>query len=172
MQSDKNVLIVVAPKDFRDEEFEGPRRILEEAGIGVKVASSMTGECYGVDGLTVEADLDFAGVVSTDLDAIIFIGGPGVQQLLADDAVINLAKQFYAEGKLVCAICWAPVILANAGLLQGKKVTAWSGAKDDITSKGALLSGDIVVVDGNIVTAIGPEAADEFGQKIANILMG
>ena len=172
MQSDKNVLIVVAQKDFRDEEFAEPKRILEEAGVGVKVASSTAGECYGVNGLSVEADLDFFGVVSTDLDAIIFVGGPGVQHILGDEAVLNLAKQFYAEGKLVCAICWASVILANAGLLKGKRATAWSGAKEDIVSKGALFSDDIVVVDGNIVTANGPEAADEFGQAIANILMG
>jgi len=172
MQSEKNVVIVVAQKDFRDEEFAEPRRILEEAGIGVKVASSTTGECFGINGLSVEAELDLSGVVSTDLDGIIFAGGPGVQQFFGDDTVSNLAREFNADGKLVCAICWASVILADAGLLQGKKATAWAGAKADVISKGALWSDDIVVVDGNIVTANGPEAADEFAQAIANILMG
>ena len=172
MQSDKNVLFVIAQKDFRDEEYEDSRKVIEEAGIGIKVASSTAGECYGINGLVIQADIDFSQAETNDFDGVVFVGGPGVQQYFADETVLGLAKQFALEGKLICAICWAPVILANAGLLKGKKVTAWSGAKDDLMKAGAIFSPQMVMVDGNIVTADGPGSAAEFGQKIADILIG
>lgn len=172
MQSDKNVVMIVAQKDFRDEEFEIPKRILEDAGIGVKIASSQAGECFGINGTVASAEMDLSQISPNDFDGILFVGGPGVQSTFNDESILRLATQFAGDNKILAAICWATVILANAGLIKGKNVTTWSGAKADIEKAGGIYHDQPVVVDGNIITADGPTSAEEFGLAISNVLMG
>ncbi|MEM2674590.1 MAG: DJ-1/PfpI family protein, partial [Candidatus Hadarchaeales archaeon] len=84
---------------------------------------------------------------------------------------LSLAKEAAELGKKVCAICIAPVILANAGLLENRKATVWDGEfRRMLEEKGAKYVNKSVVVDGNIITANGPGAASEFGRTIAKEL--
>lgn len=170
MDLDKSILIVLANKDFRDEEYNTPRQAFDENGLSVKIAAADPDDCTGIGGTVVSPDFTFDEINSNEFDAILFVGGIGVESLFANDLALDLARQFNAEGKIVAAICWAPVILANAGLLKGKKATAWTGAQKDLAAKGAVYTGEVVCVDGNIVTASGPEAAEEFALKILNLL--
>lgn len=170
MGSDNQILFVLANHDFRDEEYKEPERILTEAGAECKIAALVSGECVGVAGTLVTADYELGEVNPEEFLAVIFVGGTGVENYLKDELVHSLAKSFFSADKLVCAICWAPVILANAGILRGKKATVWAGAKEDLEIGGACFTGEAVTSDGNIITANGPEAAEAFGQEIAKRL--
>jgi protease I len=81
-----------------------------------------------------------------------------------------LVKEANRAGKVVSAICLAPVTLANAGLLEGKRATAYPSAESFLKWKGAIYTGNAVEVEGNIVTANGPEAAEEFAQAVAGMV--
>ena len=168
--SPKIILMVVAPKDFRDEEYLEPRKIFEGAGIGVKVASKGVTTAMGKFGAVVPVDLDLGEVRVEDYDAVVFIGGPGSAVYFDDQQALSLAKTAYESGKIVGAICIAPSILANAGILSGKKATAFSSELDNLNNRGAQNTGEPVVVDGKIITASGPEAAVEFGKKLVEVL--
>lgn len=170
MENEKNVLIVLANHDFNDEEYETTKSVLEGNGITVRVASLEGGECYGTANTDVESNFMISEVNSDDFDAVVFIGGSGVELYFDEDSVLNLASDFSSSGKLVCAICWAPVILAKAGLLKHKKATVWAGAVKDFDMVDAVYTGQAVTEDGNIITANGPMAAKEFGEAIASKL--
>jgi len=164
------ILMIVAPENFRDEEYQKPREILEQAGAEIVVASKGTVEAKGLLGVQVKVDKDISQVSVDDYQAIVFIGGPGSSIYFDDQTALNLAKSADEKGKIVGAICIAPSILANAGILSGKKATAFSSEKDNLVAKGAQFTSESVTTDGKIVTGNGPEAAEEFGKKLVEIL--
>lgn len=168
--SGKKVLMVIAPKDFRDAEYVEPREAIEASGAEVKTASIQGGVAVGAEGTKVQIDLTVSQANVEDYDAVAFIGGPGMVEIISDDSLQVLAKKFYDAGKLTAAICVAPAILAKAGILNGRQATAWSGAKGDLEAGGASYTGGAVAVDGKIITASGPAAAREFGEKIVEAL--
>lgn len=164
------ILMVVAPKNYREKEYLVTRRVLEEANHFVETASKVTGEIIGFEGHILNPDHKIVDVEPEGFDAIVFIGGQGMNEYLADEEFTHQAKRFFELGKLTTAICIAPAVLANAGILNGKKATSWSGVKDLLVSKGAIYTGAEVEMDGNIITAIGPDASEEFGLKICECL--
>jgi protease I len=167
-----NVVFIVAQNGFRDEELFEPKDILESKGFKCDVASKTTEvEAIGKLGLQVKPDVSLDFVTVDNYDAFVFVGGPGAAEYFKDKTVLRLAKKANMVRKVVAAICIAPVILANAGVLEGKRATVYNGAYlKMLESKGAVYVNEPVVVDGNIVTANGPEAAMEFGDKIASLL--
>jgi protease I len=98
---------------------------------------------------------------------VVFVGGSGSKQYFEDPEALEIAKKAYEKGKIVAAICIAPVILANAGILKGKKATVHHGNEQELEKKGANYINQNVVKDGKIITACGPSAAREFGNTIA-----
>jgi len=169
---DKKVIIVIASDNFRDEEFSNTQKVLHEHGIKTVIASSKLSESNGVRGLVrVKPDILINKVNINDYDAIAFIGGIGAKEYFNDPVAHKLAKDAYAKGKIVSAICIAPVILANAGLLKNKQFNVWPSEVKTIESKGGIFSSKPVVIDGNIITAQDVDAATEFGTKIAEKLM-
>jgi len=168
------VLFIVAEKNFRDEELLNTKEVLEKAGIKAEIASKTSGIKTGSLGAKVLA-VSFSEVYIEKYRAVIFVGGQGSQQYFDDTEALEIAKKAGEIGKIVAAICIAPVILANAGILEGKKATVWSSASDKtyihaIEGKGAAFSEDAVVQDGSIITANGPAAARAFGEKIVKAL--
>lgn len=166
----KKVLMVIAPKNFRDAEYTKPKSVIESSGAEVKVTSIQGGTSIGAEGTTVQIDLTVSEVKIEDYDAVAFIGGPGMAEITNDESMQILAKKFYDAGKLTTAICVAPAILAKARILSSKRATAWSGVKADLERGGANYTGENVTVDGNIITANGPGSAHEFGEKIVEYL--
>ncbi len=164
------VLMVVAPKDFRDEEYAKPRKALEDAGAKVVVASITKGKCTGVAGTEAEATVTVAEAKPEDYTAIVFVGGPGMARLLDNEQMIALAKKFHEAKKPMAAICVAPVILANAGVLKGIEATAWPDVKPLLEKAGATVSDKHVVVQGIIVTADGPQAANAFARAVVGVI--
>jgi len=166
----KKILMVVAPRDFRDEEFLEPQKIFADAGAAVTVASKGVAEALGMLGAKVKIDKDLSEVRAADFDAVVFVGGSGASVYFDNPLALDLAKSAFASGKVVGAICIAPSILANAEVLEGRRATAFASEKDNLEAKGATYTGEAVTVDGKIVTARGPEAAEEFGHQIVETL--
>lgn len=166
----KKVLMVIAPKNFRDEEFFKPRVVLQSEGAGVVVTSKTTEEATGALGGKVKPDINLSQVNVQDYDAIVFVGGPGSSVYFNDQQVLDLAKEAVGQNKVVGAICIAPSILANAGVLQNRKATSFSSERGNLEAKGVNFVDQPVVVDGKIVTATGPQAAETFGQKLTEVL--
>lgn len=166
----KTALVVVAKEGFQDKELEGTLTGLMEAGFEVTIASTEAGHCTGKLGGTVEAQLALRDVVVSQFDRIAFIGGPGAHALAEHFDALNVARAAAKAEMPIGAICIAPTILAAAGLLRGKQATVWDKEGEQerfLTEHGAVYTGEPVTVDGNIVTANGPEAAEEFGKAFA-----
>ncbi|MBI5553363.1 MAG: DJ-1/PfpI family protein [Candidatus Diapherotrites archaeon] len=164
------VLFVIAPKDFRDEELFHTKEELEKAGHECVIASIQIGTCTGSRGGIAEASLDLAHVRAGDFDSVVFVGGGGARVYFNHKIALDLARDFLQGLKPTAAICIAPTILGNAGLLKGKKVTSFHSQESALRGQGALFSGKPVESDGLLVTANGPEAARAFGQKLAQLL--
>lgn len=167
----KKVVIIIAFKDFRDQEYFVPKEILAKQGIEVKIASTQKGTAIGTEGGEAEIDLVTDEINAVDFDAVIFTGGSGCLLSFDNEVFYKLSKEFFEKGKITAAICIAPVILAKAGILKGKRATVWSSSMDRWTIKileknGAEFIDEKVVQDGNIITGNGPAAAEEFGKKI------
>jgi len=168
----RNVLMVIAPKDFRDEELLETRKVIEDAGAKVTLASSTLSEVKGMFGARARPDILLECAKASDYDAVVFVGGSGSKVYFEDAKAHALAKGAASAGKVLCAICIAPSILAKAGLLKGRKATVWDdlGAagpfSGNLKKGGATLSADDVVRDGKIITANGPAAAAKFGRTI------
>ncbi|MCB4791161.1 MAG: DJ-1/PfpI family protein [Elusimicrobia bacterium] len=166
----KKALFVLAPRDFRDEEYFEPKKILSDAGIKTVTASLMLGDLQGMKGARTKGDILIVDANTNDYDAIIFVGGSGAQVLWNNPAAQKLAKDSVAANKILGAICLAPNTLGKAGVLKGKKVTGFPSIKGELSAAGANFTGRAVEQDGNIITGSGPEAANEFGLALLKAL--
>lgn len=166
----QQVLMVVPAQNFRDQELLAPRQILTQAGVKVTVASTRMGELTGMEGAKVRSERLITEVMAQDYAAVVFVGGQGASQYFNDPQAQALARQALQHGRVVAAIGTAPVILARANLLKGKRATCSSPGKKELIAAGAHFTEKMVVVDGKLVTAAGPKAAKPFGLAILKIL--
>ena len=168
----KKILFVIANQNFQDTEFQVPRSILEKAGFEIIIAAGQSGECVGKFGLKVKASISLPEITNlNDYIAVVFVGGGGAyEQYLNNPDYLRMAR----EAKLVAAICIAPLLVSDAGVIQGKQFTVWNNndnsQKNYIENNGGIYSAKAVVVDGNLITANGPQAAEEFAQNIISYL--
>jgi protease I len=169
-QVSRSVLMIVAPRDFRDEEFLEPYGILTSASVEVTVASTTTEKATGMFGAEVTPSVTIGEVEAEDYDAVLFIGGRGSSVFFEDPEAHRIARQAVEQGKILGAICIAPATLARAGVLKGRKATCFSSVSGELKEGGAEFSGAMVQRDGLILTATGPEAADEFGRSVLAML--
>jgi len=166
----KKVVMVIASQNFRDEELLKPKEIFEQAGIKVTIASSSLKTAKGTLGTPVKPELLLKDLNVHQYDAVIFVGGVGAKEYFHQPTAQKVAQEAYKQGKLVGAICIAPRILAEAGILKGKKATVFEGEAAALQAKGASYTGKDVEVDGKIVTASGPQAAEQFGKTLLKML--
>jgi len=166
----KKALFIIAPEGFQDKELLEPIEVFKKNKIEIKIASKKVKEAKGKLGTKIKVDYDIDEVLVQDYDAIIFVGGPGAETYFDDETAHSIAREALEEEKIVAAICIAPVILANSGILKAMKATVFPSGKQDIESQGAKCTGEDVTVDGNIVTANGPKAAKKFANKIIELL--
>ena len=152
------------------EEIEGLTvvDIVRRAGIDITTISiSDKKEVAGAHGITFLADAKKDEVDFSALDGIVLPGGmPGTINLGADETVDKVIREFAAGGKLVAAICAAPSVLGQAGLLNGKHATSYPGFEPKLT--GAVTSEDLVVQDGNVITSRGMGTAIAFALEIVS----
>jgi len=168
----KKAILIIGSENFRDEELFETMRVLNEAGVKTTTASTRLGAVRGMLGNVVESTILLKDLVVDDYDAIIFIGGAGAAEYFESPAAWKIAREAAQKKKIVGAICIAPAILANAGLLKGVRVTGFPTERDRLSSAGALYTGVPVERDGLIITGDGPLAAILFGGAIAEALAG
>ena len=168
--SGRTVLMVIASQQFRDEEYAVPRKILEQEGAAVTVACSALAPATGMLGMTVTPDILLTAVEPKRFDAVIFVGGMGATEYWDNPTAHRLAQQLSQQGKVVAAICLAPMTLANAGLLTAKRATMWPSEAESFKANGVRYTGKPVERDGQLITGSGPEAAESFGRMVADVL--
>lgn len=175
--SKKKILMVIASKNFRDEEYFIPFEILQKEGAEITTASSVSGEVVGIEGGEAMSALILKDVVVKDYDAVIFVGGGGAAEYFDDNEAHRIIEEASGKNKVIAAICIAPVILARAGILRGKNATVWSSVLDknaikELKNCGCNVSPERVVKDGNIITADGPSVSEEFAKTVIGALVG
>jgi len=167
------VLLIVASQGYQPIEYTTPKNILEKEGIKVVTASNKPGTATASNGWTTTVDITTDKIHMKDYAGIFIVGGPGALEHLDNETTYKLIKQAAELKKPFGAICISTRILAKAGVLENKKVTGWNGDNelDDVLKKHkAIYVKEKCVVDGNIVTATDPNAAQLFGQNIISVL--
>jgi protease I len=170
----KKVLMVIPHTQFRDEEYLEPKKILEDDGAKVVVASTTARACYGMKGETVHAEIAIGDAKVEEFSALVICGGSSVPDFFWNDKKLaELAAAMYAGGKLVAAICLSTVVLAKAKLLAGKQATVYflPQAIHELKQAGAEYVKETLVVHNNIILAEGPADAQRFGQAIRTALV-
>jgi protease I len=168
--SGKKVLIL-ATNGFEQSELEVPRDTLKQAGATVHVVSPEKGEIKGWDekdwGRPVTVDRGLEEVKAEDYDAVVLPGGQINPDLLrVNEKAIKLIRAFYDQKKVVAAICHAPWLLIEAGLLKGRKATSYHSIKTDVINAGAKWEDSAVVTDQGLVTSRNPGDLKAFCNKI------
>ena len=147
--------------------------ILRRANVDVTIAGLTPGVIEGVHAIKIVPDKNINDVKVEDFDIIVVPGGnPGYMNLRKDQRVIDMIKKAFNSNKLVAAICAAPAVLSDAGVLEGKVCTIYPGMENELKKGGGKPKQDIIVVDGNIITSRGPATALPFALELVEILAG
>jgi protease I len=164
-----NILFIVAYEGYHPIEYTEPKKILEAAGHTIITASNKKGSALAKDGSTTTIDLPIDQIDPNNYAGIFLVGGPGALEWLDTPEVQLLMYNAYKLQKPIGAICISTRILAHAGVLTEKKATGWDGdnqLKKIYSEYSVIYTSQPVVTDDHIVTAIGPEAAKEYGKAI------
>ena len=167
----KKALVFLAD-GFEEMEAVTPLDFMRRAGLDAKFVSlAGTLSVTGSHGGTYRADILFDEKVAYEGRMLVLSAGlPGAQNLQDNEALGKLLLKFHEEGKFVCAICAAPMVLGHLGILQGKKATIYPGMEDRLI--GATPVADKVCRDGNVITGKGPGAAMTFAITLVEALAG
>lgn len=167
-----SVLVPLAP-GFEDLEAVTIVDLLRRAGIDVLTAGLQPGLVQGARGTRIQPDASLDAVLTRDFDMIALPGGlPGAENLRNDARIQTLLTRLAASGAWTAALCAAPIALAAAGLLDGRRVTSYPGFLDIQTPPGAVFVNEAVVVDGKVVTSRGPGTAMDFALTLIELLRG
>jgi 4-methyl-5(b-hydroxyethyl)-thiazole monophosphate biosynthesis len=155
---------------FEEIEALAPVDLLRRAGAEVVVASLtgntlVSGRCL----VNLQADALLETVADQEFDLLLLPGGPGVKAMRTDGRAAQLARKYFHAGKPVAAICAAPTVLADAGLLAGKRFTAHFSVHGELPQA---LAGERVVEDGLVITSRGAGTALDFGLALVKRLYG
>jgi 4-methyl-5(b-hydroxyethyl)-thiazole monophosphate biosynthesis len=162
-------VLVILAEGFEEAEAITPVDVLRRAGAKVTLAALSEGiHVTGRNGLTIHADTTLAGVESSSFDCILLPGGPGVDPMRADQRVITLVKRQNEAGGWIAAICAAPLVLLDAGVLAGRRFTAHTSAFAQLPP---IVAGKQVVVDRRLITSRGAGTALDFGLSLVENLI-
>ncbi|MBD3249875.1 hypothetical protein GF336_07550 [Candidatus Woesearchaeota archaeon] len=170
----KKALLIVAQNGYQPVEYVDTKDELEKAGVSVTVASFEKAEAIASDGSKIMVDMGFNDVDVSDYSAVVLIGGPGSEvELRGNEKVKEIVQSADNAHKVIAAICYSPVILAEARLLKDRKAAVWNldgKQKEILAAEGATYSEEDVVIDTRIITANGPAATRDFGKAIVKVL--
>ena len=168
--SGKKVAILAAD-GFEQVELTRPRAALDDAGAETTVVSLKSGSIQGMNhadkGETVAVDQTLGEAKPDDFDALRIPGGlMNPDSLRSSEEALEFVRHFFREGKPVAAICHAPWVLIDAGIIRGRTVTSWPAIKSDIQNAGAHWVDQEVVVDNGLVTSRKPDDIPAFNKKM------
>lgn len=164
----KRVLCLLAD-GFEEIEFVTPVDLLRRAGVEVVVAGLADRAATGRCGIRIEADVLLDDIDASSFDLLFIPGGPGVGALREDGRAARLAADFAKSGKRVAAICAAPLVLKDAGVLAGRRFTAFRSVRGEL---GEGVEEGRVVEDGNLITSRGAGTALDFALALVSTLAG
>jgi protein deglycase len=164
----KKRVLCLMTDGFEEIEMVTPVNLLRRAGVEVVIASLHGGEAIGKCGIVIRPDAALVDLRMDDFDLLFIPGGPGVEDLRKDGRAADLAAAFHGAGKPVAAICAAPLVLHDAGLLRNKRYTAHFSVRGQL---GGVLN-ERVVEDGLIITSCGAGTAIELGLSLVRRLEG
>lgn len=164
-------LVFLAP-GFEEIETSTVVDLLRRSGVEVTLAGLET-PVEGAHGMRFIPEATVDQVFAKDFDAVICPGGaPGYENLRRNPRVLELLREAFRAGKLVAAICASPAVLAEAGVLKGKRCTIYPGMEEELRRGGGEPVAEEVVVDGKVVTSQGPATAFAFALKLVELLLG
>lgn len=168
-------VLMLATDGFENDELFKPRQALLDAGATVTLASIKTdeiqGEKNGEKADTIKPDMTLDDVDTEDYDALVLPGGVGNPDTMRmQERAIDIITEFMDEDKIVAAICHAPWLLAEADVVDGRKLTSWPSIRTDLDNAGADVVDEQVVVDGNLITSRNPDDIPAFNDAIAKAL--
>lgn len=164
---------VIIPLADGFEEIEATTNIdvLRRAEVEVTTVALDELQVRGDHGIIMEADKNIEEVSAQKFEGIVLPGGmPGAANLRDDQRVRSLVRKLNEQEKLVAAICAAPIVLEEAGVLTDRPATSYPGFEEQLPS--CVYQQDRVVVDKNLVTGRGPGVALEFAIKLVEYLVG
>lgn len=168
-----STVLVPLAEGFEEMEAVTIIDILRRAGIRVLVAGLQEGPVKASRGVSVVPDMSLDEALREELDMVVLPGGlPGSDNLDKDPRIHGALKKMADSGKFAGAICAAPAVLANAGLLEGKTATSYPGVLDKMNVPGVTFKPDKVVRDGKVITSRGPGTAIDFALAIVEMLEG
>lgn len=164
-------ILIISTHGFEQSELEFPRDQLRVKGAEVHVATPDGKAIKGWEGKDwgreAEADLKIADAKADDYDAIVLPGGQINPDLLrVEEDALNLIKTFHDQGKVIAAICHAPWLLAETGIVKGRDVTSYASIRTDVENAGGTWHDKEVVADQGIVTSRKPDDLKAFVSKI------
>ncbi|MEK6775592.1 MAG: DJ-1 family glyoxalase III [bacterium] len=164
-------VVLILADGFEEVEAVSIVDVLRRAGIEVVMAGLHAGPVTSARSVKVIPDNLVDAIRADDFDMLVLPGGqPGADNLNADGRVMALIRDFHKKGKLIGAICAAPYVLANAGVLEGKRATSYPSYKHRLGA--AFYEEKAVVEDGDVLTSRGPGTALCFGLAIVVRLAG
>ena len=164
-------IAILAMDGFEQSELEVPQKTLREAGATVDVISPKSGEIKGWDmkdwGRSVKVDKTLDEVNAQDYDAIVLPGGQiNPDYLRVNQQAIAFINDFYSAGKVVAAVCHAPWLLIEAGIVKGHRATSYKSIKTDMINAGGQWVDEQVVTDEGLITSRQPSDLEAFSAKI------
>jgi protease I len=167
------LLFIIAHEGFQHKEYGETKRLIEQAGYSVVTASDGESPATGNDDSKATVDILLSKVNPHRYHGIFFIGGPGALEHLDNETSYRIAQEAAKANLPLGAICVATRILAKSGALKDRHATGWNGdnkLEAIYQQYRVIFSREPVEVDENIVTATGPDAVEEFAQKIIQII--
>jgi protease I len=166
----KKVAILVAD-GFEQVEMTKPREALDDAGAETKIVSPKSGQIQGMNhadkGDKFDVDLTLDEARPEEFDALMIPGGlMNPDELRGNPDALEFVRHFFAESKPVAAICHAPWVLIDAGVIRGRTVTSWERIQTDVKNAGAKWVNEEVVVDNGLVTSRKPDDIPAFNKKM------
>lgn len=168
--SNRSVLVFIAQKLFDEETFESIRLYLHDLGYAVRVAAPDTSLALSMDRGVLRPDLALARARPEDFAALVLVDGSGIV-LHWDDSLLHArCREFLDSGRVVAAIGVAPICLARAGVLKGRRATVFRDqhALQELRNRGARHVWKPVVTDGRVVTASGGD--DSRGSQVRDFV--
>jgi len=165
-----SILIFLSANNFSEEEYLIIRKVIIKAGKRIFITSDSHSVCNGDNGLKVKADTDFYNVNDKNFSAIVLIGGKGSKDYWDNETLHKIARNFQGAGKIVAAICSAPIILARAGLLSKIPATCWYEDKNELINLGIEYKDRSIIAENAVVTADGPRSAEQFAETVLNMI--